>query len=213
MRKYTGAIVCGAFTLACCAAASAGDVQADLTADGYITENEDGISIDDNGPFLNMQDISSLDIFTYHTTLLEFSADGLNAEDILSAQLTVVYNGGGTNGTELHGYTSTADGAITADDLTGGSMIQNFDSSSLPGLPGDATSFDVTSFLTNALDDQSSEFGFRFDAVGDSTQLQWRSSEFDDGSYAPTLSVTLVPAPGALALLGLAGCIGTRRRR
>ena len=34
-----------------------------------------------------------------------------------------------------------------------------------------------------------------------------------NGDFSDTVTINVVPAPGALALLGLAGLVGTRRRR
>ena len=154
-------------------------------------------------------DATSVGLTQIHTTLIEYAVNGIDPSDIIAAQLTVIYNGGGTNGTDLLGYTGTADGAVTTDDLTGGSLIQSF--TNVPASPGDAMHFDVTAFVIAALS-ESSQIGFRFAPIGDITQLQWRSSEYT-GDYGPTLTLTLVPAPGALALLGLAGCTCRRRRR
>jgi xanthosine utilization system XapX-like protein len=39
------------------------------------------------------------------------------------------------------------------------------------------------------------------------------ASAFESGVSISSMSVSLVPAPGAIALLGLAGLAGQRRRR
>jgi len=49
-----------------------------------------------------------------------------------------------------------------------------------------------------------------------SGMVWWRSLNGTTGAYSgftPTMSLTAVPAPGAIALLGMAGLVGTRRRR
>ena len=182
--------------------AHAGVASLNPLADGY---HDAASGINDGGVFLNMQYYPSLDL-TRQTTMIEFDLSGLSAADVDAATLTVIENGGGSDGIELIGYTATADGAITTDDLSGGETITTFDP--VGGTPGVPAEFDVTSFVQDAAGGLA---GFRFFVTGDQTQFQYRGSAFGDGSSSPLLSI--VPSPGAATMLGLAGLVGARRRR
>ncbi|MFZ4574478.1 MAG: DUF642 domain-containing protein [Phycisphaerales bacterium] len=56
-------------------------------------------------------------------------------------------------------------------------------------------------------------FAFVADATTTTLSFQGLSGIDDNASYVDSCSVVLVPAPGAAALVGLAGLIGLRRRR
>jgi len=183
-------------------AASAGVASLTPVADGYHSETG---GIDDSGVFLNMQYFPSLSL-ARQTALIEFDLSGVAAGDVDSATLTVIENGGGSNGIELIGYTGSADGALGMDDLSGGETITTFDP--FGGIPGVPAEFDVTDFVRDAAGGMA---GFRFYATGDETQFQYRGSGYGDGSSSPLLNI--VPGPGGALVMGVAGVVAGGRRR
>ncbi|MEQ8844062.1 MAG: hypothetical protein RIB58_04335 [Phycisphaerales bacterium] len=182
--------------------ASAGVASLTPVADGYHSESS---GINSSGVFLNMQYYPSLSL-ARQTALIEFDLSGVAASDVDSAMLTLIENGGGSNGIELIGYTGTADGALGVDDLSGGMTITTFDP--IGGTPGVPAQFDVTNFVRDAA---GGMVGFRFYATGDTTQFQYRGTNYGDGSSSPLLNI--VPGPGSALVMGVAGVIAAGRRR
>ena len=117
--------------------------------------------------------------------------------DITDAVFNVATMGTGLDWNSLMFTWSGADGSSGMLDASDYSI--NFENE----IPGFGTTYNISwSFDLSAIDAVVTDVAFIFNAIGP-------HMSYDAG----TMDIRMVPAPGALALLGLAGLAGRRRRR
>jgi hypothetical protein len=110
--------------------------------------------------------------------------------------------------------TSTGDSAV----LNGPNSIRVFDGPWIANYEGSGTYAvgpfpDVRGLLTNTGIDNFTNTGLPFGPADWTGGWQWSFSLQPSESITLTASVTIIPAPGALALLGACGLLTRRRRR
>ncbi len=116
-----------------------------------------------------------------------------------------------TLGGNASGISAELNGTSSSIKMTSGSWTAFYEGAGQPFQAGAAGN--VLSLLTNAVPNDFNNTGLPFGPGDFEAGFQWRFILGPGQAASASMTYTVVPAPGAMALLGLAGVVAGRRRR
>lgn len=116
-----------------------------------------------------------------------------------------------TLGGNAGGISAAINGATSSIRMESGSWVAFYEGAGQPFQAGAAGN--VLSLLTNGSPDNFNNTGLPFGPGDFEAGFQWRFILGPGEAASASMTYTIVPTPGALALLGVAGMVGARRRR
>ncbi len=201
--------------------------------DGYASSSVAAISSDNvtllNGATFNLSNNTSRRALLRFDDIVGAGPGQIPLDaDIVSATLTMTRQGGGAAGAQsgvslfrnLTAYdpatvTYSSYSAPSANPVAGTSYVTPADDSFDETVAGTTYEFDVTASLQAWTDDPTTNVGWFFTNITGAAFNTWHGvgATGDNEVLRPTLTVTYVPEPASLSLLGLGGLSVLRRRR